>query len=199
MRTWICLLGTEFNPPHLLLHDEWFNDNHCAQTGPVGVSYWRFGEHPFFLLSSFLSSSFNKYLSIYLLGCIGSHGLSCPMAYGILVPPLGMEPTSPALEGRFLTTGAPGSPRSCSLLEIIVAELLAIMSPALWRRLPERVEPRSREKQREKTEEEVKEIGSMSSTCGRRSNWILCVCVCACSVVSNSLWLQFWQHPKSTW
>ena len=73
------------------------------------------------------------------------------MAYGILVPPLGMEPTSPALEGRFLTTGAPGSPRSCSLLEIIVAELLAIMSPALWRRLPERVEPRSREKQREKT------------------------------------------------
>ena len=94
---------------------------------------------------------FNKYLSIYLLGCIGSHGLSCPMAYGILVPPLGMEPTSPALEGRFLTTGPPGSPRSCSLLEIIVAELLALMSPALWRRLPERVEPMSREKQREKT------------------------------------------------
>ena len=32
-----------------------------------------------------------------------------------------------------------------------MAELLAIMSLALWRRLPERVEPRSREKQREKT------------------------------------------------
>ena len=32
-----------------------------------------------------------------------------------------------------------------------MAELLAIISRALWRRLPERVEPRSREKQREKT------------------------------------------------
>ena len=35
-------------------------------------------------------------------------GLSCPRAYGILVPQPGIEPVSPALEGRFLTTGPPG-------------------------------------------------------------------------------------------
>ena len=33
---------------------------------------------------------------------------SCPAAWGILVPRPEMEPTSPALEGRFLTTGPPG-------------------------------------------------------------------------------------------
>ena len=35
-------------------------------------------------------------------------GLSCPTAHGILVPQPGIEPTSPALEGGFLTTGPPG-------------------------------------------------------------------------------------------
>ena len=34
-------------------------------------------------------------------------GLSCPGACGILVPHSGIEPTSTALEGRFLTTGPP--------------------------------------------------------------------------------------------
>ena len=35
-------------------------------------------------------------------------GLSCPAACGILVPRTGIEPASPALEGRFFTTGPPG-------------------------------------------------------------------------------------------
>ena len=39
-------------------------------------------------------------------GRLGS--LIDPMEYGVLVPGSGMEPTSPALEGRFLTTGPPG-------------------------------------------------------------------------------------------
>ena len=34
-------------------------------------------------------------------------GLSCPAACGILVPPPRIEPTSPALEGGFSTTGPP--------------------------------------------------------------------------------------------
>lgn len=34
--------------------------------------------------------------------------LSCPRADGILVPGPGLEPASPALEGRCLTTGPPG-------------------------------------------------------------------------------------------
>ena len=34
--------------------------------------------------------------------------LSCPSVCGVLVPQPGMEPASPALEGRFLTTGPPG-------------------------------------------------------------------------------------------
>ena len=44
------------------------------------------------------------------LWCAGSraHGLSCPTACGILVPPPGIKPMSPALEGGFLTTGLPG-------------------------------------------------------------------------------------------
>ena len=35
-------------------------------------------------------------------------GLSCSKAHGILVPWPGIEPMSPALQGRFLTTGLPG-------------------------------------------------------------------------------------------
>ena len=35
-------------------------------------------------------------------------GLSCPTACGILVPQPGIEPSSPELEGGFLTTGPPG-------------------------------------------------------------------------------------------
>ena len=35
-------------------------------------------------------------------------GLSCPTACGILVPLPEMESTSPALQGRFSTTGPPG-------------------------------------------------------------------------------------------
>ena len=36
---------------------------------------------------------------------VGTHRLSCPVACGILVPQPGIEPKSPALQGRFLTTG----------------------------------------------------------------------------------------------
>ena len=37
-----------------------------------------------------------------------AHGLSYPAACGILVPGPGTEPMSPALAGRFSTTGSPG-------------------------------------------------------------------------------------------
>ena len=37
-------------------------------------------------------------------------GLRCSVAYGILVPGPGFEPTSPAFQGGFLTTGPPGNP-----------------------------------------------------------------------------------------
>ena len=37
------------------------------------------------------------------------HGLTCPAACGNLPGP-GIKPVSPALAGRFLTSGAPGSP-----------------------------------------------------------------------------------------
>ena len=36
--------------------------------------------------------------------------LSYPEVYGILVPWPGIKPVSPALQGRFLTTGLPGQP-----------------------------------------------------------------------------------------
>ena len=38
---------------------------------------------------------------------VRAHGLSCSAACGILVPRPGIKPTSPALQGRFLTTGPP--------------------------------------------------------------------------------------------
>ena len=37
-------------------------------------------------------------------------GLSCPMACEFLVPGPRIEPVSPALVGRVLTTGLPGNP-----------------------------------------------------------------------------------------
>ena len=37
-----------------------------------------------------------------------AHGLSCPVACGILVPRPGIEPVSPALQDGFLTTEPPG-------------------------------------------------------------------------------------------
>ena len=47
-------------------------------------------------------------LFIWLSSLVVAHGLSCPAPCGILVPRTGMEPESPALEGRILTTGLPG-------------------------------------------------------------------------------------------
>ena len=39
---------------------------------------------------------------------VTSQGLTCSAAGGVLVPWLGIEPVSPALQGGFLTTGPPG-------------------------------------------------------------------------------------------
>ena len=39
---------------------------------------------------------------------VAAPGLSCFLAGGILVPPPGIEPTRPALQGGFLFTGPPG-------------------------------------------------------------------------------------------
>ena len=51
--------------------------------------------------------------------------ISCPTACGILVPQPGIEPTSPALEGRFFTIGPPGK----SLKRILIPVLEKV-----WRR-----------------------------------------------------------------
>ena len=50
------------------------------------------------------------------------------MAYGILVPPPGIEPPAPALQGGFLTTGPPGkSQRVClyNLVQHVLGHLLS--------------------------------------------------------------------------
>ena len=39
---------------------------------------------------------------------VAANGLSCPSACGIFVSQQVIKPASPALEGRFLTTGQPG-------------------------------------------------------------------------------------------
>ena len=43
---------------------------------------------------------------------IAAHRLSCPEACGIFLDQ-GMELVSPALQGRFSTTGSPGKPNIC--------------------------------------------------------------------------------------
>ena len=45
-----------------------------------------------------------------------AHGLSCPVACGILVPRPGIEPVSPALQDGFLTTGPPGKSLEIALM-----------------------------------------------------------------------------------
>ena len=44
-------------------------------------------------------------------------GLSCPMACGILAPQPGIEPTSPTLEGGFLTTGPQENPKTSLFID----------------------------------------------------------------------------------
>ena len=51
------------------------------------------------------------------LSLVAVHGLSYPLACGIFVPWPGIEPASPPLEGRFLTTGVPGKSQLCPLLQ----------------------------------------------------------------------------------
>ena len=73
--------------------------------------YWVFrGAHRLFLLGSLGSrarglSSCSTWTSL-IVACRPS----CPAACGIPVPQTGIEPTSPALEGGFITAGPPGSP-----------------------------------------------------------------------------------------
>ena len=53
--------------------------------------------------------------------------LSCPVACGILVPRPGIEPVSPALEGRLPATGPPGKSRH-SILDIRLDIRMAVLS-----------------------------------------------------------------------
>ena len=55
-----------------------------------------------------------------------AHGVSCPVAYGILVPQPGMEPGSPALEVRFFTIGKPGKSQA---LVFLIFPVGSSMSP----------------------------------------------------------------------
>ena len=54
---------------------------------------------------------------------VAACGLSCPVACGMLVPWPGMESTSPALEGEFLTTGPPGKSRVVCFFDIELHKL----------------------------------------------------------------------------
>ena len=49
--------------------------------------------------------------------------LSCSTACGILVPSPEIKPTSPALEGRFLTTGPPGKSPTSLLIDLCWSNL----------------------------------------------------------------------------
>ena len=70
-----------------------------------------------------LSTHRDELFIIFIFGCAGSSlcgvvvcRLSCSVACGMLVPPAGIKPESPALEGRFSTTGPAGKSQACSFL-----------------------------------------------------------------------------------
>ena len=85
------------------------------------VTFWGFKKSfPYFWLHWVLVSAFGIFCcstqvsSLFSVGALTpeymgpvvvTHRLSCPIARGLLVPQPGIEPTSPALEGGFLTTG----------------------------------------------------------------------------------------------
>ena len=56
------------------------------------------------------------------------HRLSCPEASGISVSWPGIEPMSPALVGRFLTTGPPGKPLLTTLSHYLCSIALFVRS-----------------------------------------------------------------------
>ena len=74
-----------------------------------------------------------KYLFIIILAasslsCITKlHGLICPTACGILVPRPGIEPATPALEGRFLITGLPGKMQEILNCPVSTVTILCIL------------------------------------------------------------------------
>ena len=78
-----------------------FQQRESMGIGPHALSPPAFG----------IPSSFLAQLQTFCFGLQASlvvaRGLSCPAAYGILVLRPEIEPTSPALLGRFLTTGPP--------------------------------------------------------------------------------------------
>ena len=68
---------------------------------------------------------------------VGVHGLSFSMAYGILVLPPGIEPTSPALQGKFLTSGLPGKSLESSqqFLKVMCSTVIVkTMTKRCWRK-----------------------------------------------------------------
>ena len=67
--------------------------------------------------------------------------LSCPEARGILVPQPGIEPISPALESRFLTTGPPGKFLNILFLRekvMMIPVMLKVYSNLLHHPLPQK-------------------------------------------------------------
>ena len=113
-----------FGPPYLPCRRKAPGDL-CLVPGPElsDLTVLAFASYQKFLLflfhKEFLSSSFLIY-NIYVLFVwlhwvlvVSAHGLSCLVACGILVPQLGIKPTAPALQGRFLTTGPLGRSLYC--------------------------------------------------------------------------------------
>ena len=74
-------------------------------SGCVGSSLWHMG----YLLQRVASLWLRSQLQS---SVVYTRRLSCSMARGVLVPRPGTEPTSSALQGRFLTTRLPGSPNT---------------------------------------------------------------------------------------
>ena len=62
---------------------------------------------------------------------VAARRLSCFTACGILVPQPGIKPTSPALEGRFLTTGPPGK-SPVFILKSILFDMSTATTAFFW-------------------------------------------------------------------
>ena len=60
---------------------------------------------------------------------VAVHGLSYSAACGILVPQPGIEPMSPALQGRFSSTGPPGK---CPSAVLFMQNIQTLKTSSLW-------------------------------------------------------------------
>ena len=94
----------------------------------ITVSIFKMLIYLIYLAASSLSCFMRDILLWHPASLVTVHGLNCSEPREILVPGPGIEPVSPALQGRFLSTGLPGKSRQYLFWSITVNYLILQLS-----------------------------------------------------------------------